>query len=45
MPKIMYRKRNGGWEYRFEIARLNGKRQHLSKSGFKTKKEAELAGN
>lgn len=45
MSKIMYRKRNGGWEYRFEIARINGKRQHLSKSGFKTKKEAELAGN
>lgn len=45
MAKIIYRKRNGGWEYRFEIAKVDGKRKHLSKSGFKTKKEAEIAGN
>ena len=32
------------WEYRFEMAKVNGKRQHASKSGFKTQKEAEQAG-
>lgn len=32
------------WEYRFEIASVGGKRQHKSKAGFKTKKEAEIAG-
>ena len=31
-------------EYRFEIAKINGKRQHASKSGFRTQKEAEAAG-
>ena len=39
------RKRNGGWEYRFEGAKVNGKRKQFSKSGFKTKKEALIAGN
>lgn len=32
------------WEYRFEAAKINGKRQSISKAGFKTKKEAEIAG-
>lgn len=32
------------WEYRFEAAKVDGKRQSISKAGFKTKKEAELAG-
>lgn len=32
------------WEYRFEIAKVNGKRRHASKSGFRTKGEAEKAG-
>ena len=32
------------WEYRFEMAKVDGKRQHASKSGFKTQKEAEEAG-
>ena len=32
------------WEYRFEAAKVNGKRKHISKSGFRTKKEAEQAG-
>ena len=35
------RKRNDSWEYRFDIARVNGKRKQISKSGFKTKKECE----
>ena len=32
------------WEYRFEAAKIDGKRKHISKSGFRTKKEAEDAG-
>lgn len=32
------------WEYRFEAAKIDGKRKHISKAGFKTKKEAEIAG-
>ncbi len=44
MEKIVTRKRNGGWEYRFEDAKINGKRKQYSKSGFKTKKEALEAG-
>ena len=35
------RKRNNVWEYRFDIAKINGKRKQISKSGFKTKKECE----
>lgn len=33
------------WEYRFEAAKIDGKRNQISKAGFKTKKEAEIAGN
>jgi len=32
------------WEYRFEAARVNGKRNQISKAGFKTKAEALEAG-
>ena len=32
------------WEYRFEMASVNGIRQHASKSGFRTQKEALAAG-
>lgn len=56
MAKINLRNRNLGkygkdgkpkpanWEYRFEAAPVGGKRQSISKSGFHTKKEAEVAG-
>lgn len=56
MAKLNIRDRNKGkadkdgkskppnWEYRFEAAKVNGKRKHISKAGFKTKKEAEIAG-
>lgn len=56
MAKINVRNRNQGkvdrngkpklpnWEYRFETAKVDGKRQSVSKSGFSTKKEAEKAG-
>lgn len=32
------------WEYRFEAAKVEGKRRTISKAGFRTKKEAEIAG-
>lgn len=32
------------WEYRFEGAKIEGKRKHITKAGFRTKKEAEEAG-
>lgn len=35
---------NNNWEYRFEAAKVDGKRKHISKSGFRTKKEALEAG-
>ena len=37
-------KKNPSWQYRFEIAKVDGKRRHASKAGFKTKEEAEKAG-
>lgn len=35
---------SNNWEYRFEAAKIDGKRKHISKGGFKTKKEALEAG-
>lgn len=37
-------KKNPSWQYRFEIAKVDGKRRYASKAGFKTKAEAEKAG-
>lgn len=56
MAKLNIRNRNAGkhdkegrpkppnWEYRFEAAKVEGKRRSISKAGFRTKKEAEAAG-
>ena len=44
MAKIIIRKRGSSYQYRFEIAPVDGVRKWLYKSGFKTKKEAETAG-
>lgn len=51
MAKINVRDRNknnpdkkANWEYRFEAAKVDGKRKHISKAGFRTKKEALEAG-
>lgn len=51
MGKVNARDRNKNhpdkkpnWEYRFEAARVDGKRRHITKSGFRTKKEALDAG-
>ena len=45
MASVNVRKRGEKWEYRFEAAKVDGKRRHISKSGFRTKKEALEAGN
>ncbi len=51
MAKINVRNRNKNlpdkkpnWEYRFESAKVDGKRKAISKAGFRTKKEALEAG-
>ena len=41
---VNVRKRGKSYQYYFEIASVDGKRKQQVKSGFKTKKEAELAG-
>lgn len=52
MAKVNVRDRNKNkpekkpnWEYRFEAAKVGGKRKHISKAGFRTKKEALEAGS
>ena len=44
MAKISVTKRGKFYQYRFQLASQNGQRKWFSKSGFKTKKEAEAAG-
>lgn len=44
MAEVNVRKRGNKWEYRFEAAKVDGKRKQISKSGFNTKKEALEAG-
>ena len=44
MAEVTARKRGSKWEYRFEGVAIDGKRKQYSKSGFRTKKEALLAG-
>ena len=38
-------KKSPSWQYRFELAKVDGKRKYASKAGFKTKEDAEKAGN
>lgn len=38
-------KKRPSWQYRFELAKVDGKRKYASKSGFRTKEEAQKAGN
>ena len=47
MAAVTARKRNGSntWEYRIELAQVDGKRKQKSKGGFRTKTEAIKAGN
>lgn len=42
--KINVRKRGDKWQYQFEAAKIDGKRKQITKSGFRTKKEALEAG-
>lgn len=44
MASINVTKRGEKWQYRFEAAAVGGKRKQISKSGFRTKKEALEAG-
>ena len=41
---VNVRKRGKVYQYQFEIAPINGKRKQITKSGFKTKAEAEKEG-
>lgn len=41
---INIRKRGKVYQYQFEIAKVEGKRKYISKSGFKSKNEALVAG-
>lgn len=45
MANITFRKRGNKWEYRFEAAKIDGKRKQISKGGFLTKKDAAIAGS
>lgn len=45
MGEVTARKRGKKWEWRFEIAPTNGKRNQASKGGFLTKKEALESGH
>lgn len=44
MLSICLRKRGKGWEYRFNVTLADGQRKFFSRAGFRTKKEAEKAG-
>lgn len=44
MASVNVRKRGTKWQYQFEAAIVDGKRKQITKSGFRTKKEALEAG-
>ena len=44
MAGLFVHKRGNKWEYRFEVASVDGKRKFVQKSGFATKKEATAVG-
>ena len=44
MATVNVTKRGSKWQYSFEGAKIEGKRNRISKSGFRTKKEALEAG-
>lgn len=45
MAEVTAKKRGTKWEYGFECAKIGGERKRITKSGFKTKREALDAGN
>ena len=44
MAQVTCMKRGNYWQYRFEGAKIGGKRKRFTKGGFATKKEAMQAG-
>lgn len=44
MAKVRVTKRGRFYQYQLEIAKVNGKRKYITKSGFRTKQEAEKEG-
>lgn len=44
MGSVNIRKRGEAYQYQFEVAQINGKRKQITKSGYKTKGEAQEAG-
>lgn len=44
MGELRIRKRGDKWQYSFEGAPVDGKRTTISKSGYKTKTEADTEG-
>ena len=44
MSNVTIQKRGKYYQYKFEIAKVDGKRKFANKSGFKTKAEAEREG-
>ena len=44
MGQLRTRKRGKYWEWSFEGAKIDGKRNPISKSGYRTKAEAQAAG-
>lgn len=44
MAQVTCMKRGKTWQYRFEGAPVNGKRQRFTKGGFATKKEVQESG-
>ena len=45
MAEVRVTKRGNVYQYQFEIAKVDGKRKYINKSGFKTKSEALESGN
>lgn len=45
MSQVTCMKRGNTWQYRFEGAKIGGKRKRFTKGGFATKREAMVAGN
>ena len=44
MSNVTIQKRGKYYQYKFETAKIDGKRKFASKSGFRTKTEAEKEG-
>ena len=45
MSNVTIQKRGKYYQYKFEVAKVDGKRKFINKSGFDTKEEAIKAGN